>query len=469
VMQSKSTFFSDQKAEVGDHEAILFDPSRLKAFVMNNRRTSSSVEKAPSKSDSNSEREEGSRCNHSLPKSKTYAQLHCARGYAELNNWDLDAIEEEGPKLEEFEKLADEELNERLEACRTKFNQRYGGGAFKKEMGYWNQVATKSGHKKSNSTLDTMKGKAFVNHNRNGSWVVSQGERDEIINSAQGYKPKKQRKSKPITTPNRFYHEPELPFMSYSDKNFKHKMKNRLSHNNSFSERVNISENGSYGKLRKSQGKIHSKVGYSNKASFVESSNSDLIGDYPSDKKLTQRLEEKSSSFIGSAEKQQGSKRRFHPVDKSVDYKVDPEKAATNEKTTLMIRNIPNKYTQEMMLELINENYKDSYDFFYLPIDLKNKCNLGYAFINFLSPEYIVSFFKEFEGARWGQCVVSQKVCSIRYARLQGREALESHFNSSKVMCQADKKLKPLLLNIDFSRIEMLAQKKFKAKEDSKK
>lgn len=70
MMQSRSTFFSDQKPGVDDHEAILFDPSRLKAFVMNNRRTSSSVEKVTSKSDSNSDREEGPRCNPTLSKSK---------------------------------------------------------------------------------------------------------------------------------------------------------------------------------------------------------------------------------------------------------------------------------------------------------------------------------------------------------------------------------------------------------------
>ena len=36
-----------------------------------------------------------------------------------------------------------------------------------------------------------------------------------------------------------------------------------------------------------------------------------------------------------------------------------------------MIRNIPNKYTQKMLLAKINENHRDKYDFFYLPIDFK--------------------------------------------------------------------------------------------------
>lgn len=36
-----------------------------------------------------------------------------------------------------------------------------------------------------------------------------------------------------------------------------------------------------------------------------------------------------------------------------------------------MIRNIPNKYTQQLLMSEIEEHFKNKVDFFYLPIDYK--------------------------------------------------------------------------------------------------
>ncbi|PHH72187.1 hypothetical protein CDD80_4716 [Ophiocordyceps camponoti-rufipedis] len=53
-------------------------------------------------------------------------------------------------------------------------------------------------------------------------------------------------------------------------------------------------------------------------------------------------------------------------------------------RTTIMLRNIPNKVDQSMLKRIIDESSWGKYDFMYLRIDFANDCNVGYAFINFV-------------------------------------------------------------------------------------
>jgi hypothetical protein len=58
-----------------------------------------------------------------------------------------------------------------------------------------------------------------------------------------------------------------------------------------------------------------------------------------------------------------------------------------------MIKNIPNKYTTKLLRDKINVTFKEKYDFFYLPMDFKHKCNYGYAFINIKDKKDIPAFY----------------------------------------------------------------------------
>eukprot|EP01103_Thecamoeba_quadrilineata_P014435 TRINITY_DN4310_c0_g2_i1.p1 TRINITY_DN4310_c0_g2~~TRINITY_DN4310_c0_g2_i1.p1 ORF type:complete len:831 (+),score=148.37 TRINITY_DN4310_c0_g2_i1:133-2625(+) len=135
------------------------------------------------------------------------------------------------------------------------------------------------------------------------------------------------------------------------------------------------------------------------------------------------------------------------PADDKLLFLIDLVRVNEGEdiRTTLMIKNIPNKYSQKMLLAAVDENHKGLYDFFYLPIDFKNKCNVGYAFINFISPLSIPSFFCAFNHSKWEK-FNSEKVCAITYARIQGKVSLISHFQNSSLMCE-DRKCRPIIFH----------------------
>ncbi|KAK4762494.1 hypothetical protein SAY86_008262 [Trapa natans] len=130
-------------------------------------------------------------------------------------------------------------------------------------------------------------------------------------------------------------------------------------------------------------------------------------------------------------------------------YELDVEVIIRGEddRTTLMIKNIPNKYTSKMLLAAIDEHHRGTYDFIYLPIDFKNKCNVGYAFINMTDPNQIIPFYKAFNGKKWEK-FNSEKVATLAYARIQGKAALIAHFQNSSLMNE-DKRCRPILFNTE--------------------
>ncbi|CAH9112773.1 unnamed protein product [Cuscuta europaea] len=130
-------------------------------------------------------------------------------------------------------------------------------------------------------------------------------------------------------------------------------------------------------------------------------------------------------------------------------FELDIERIVRGEdkRTTLMLKNIPNKYTSKMLLAAIDEQHKGIYDFIYLPIDFKNKCNVGYAFINMIDPSFIISFYQAFNGKKWEK-FNSEKVASLAYARIQGKAALVAHFQNSSLMNE-DKRCRPILFHTD--------------------
>lgn len=114
---------------------------------------------------------------------------------------------------------------------------------------------------------------------------------------------------------------------------------------------------------------------------------------------------------------------------------VNKIREGTDVRTTIMLRNIPNKVDQAMLKSIIDESSWGKYDFMYLRIDFANDCNVGYAFINFVDPLDIIDFVNARGNQRWN-CFKSDKVAEISYATIQGKDCLVQKFRNSSVMLE---------------------------------
>ncbi|TBU01481.1 RNA recognition motif-containing protein [Hamiltosporidium magnivora] len=121
------------------------------------------------------------------------------------------------------------------------------------------------------------------------------------------------------------------------------------------------------------------------------------------------------------------------------DYKIDVESINRSEDTrkTCMIKNIPNKYTQKMLIDLLNEDHYGTFDFVYLRMDFRNKCNVGYAFVNFIDYKTIPSFYNKINGKGWKK-FSSNKIAELTYASIQGLENLVIKFRKSSIMNEVE-------------------------------
>jgi hypothetical protein len=114
-------------------------------------------------------------------------------------------------------------------------------------------------------------------------------------------------------------------------------------------------------------------------------------------------------------------------------------------KPTVMMRNLPNKYTRALLLEELGRTgFNGTYDFLYLPVDTIQQANKGYAFINFSHPAYAKRFKDTYE-----DCTMplfnSNKSITVTVAALQGFEANYAHYVNARCN-KGDPSTRPLFL-----------------------
>ncbi|EMD92027.1 hypothetical protein COCC4DRAFT_145458 [Bipolaris maydis ATCC 48331] len=122
-----------------------------------------------------------------------------------------------------------------------------------------------------------------------------------------------------------------------------------------------------------------------------------------------------------------------HPHDQHNRVRRERILDGSDVRTTVMLRNIPNKLDWMTLKNILDDVCFGTYDFMYLRIDFKSGCNVGYAFINFTDANGMLSLIDRIERRLWPG-FNSDKTAEVSYATIQGREALVQKFRNSSVM-----------------------------------
>jgi len=116
-------------------------------------------------------------------------------------------------------------------------------------------------------------------------------------------------------------------------------------------------------------------------------------------------------------------------------------------KTTLMLQNLPDRFTRDMLINLLNrEGFAGQYDFAYLPVAFDTMQGLNHAFINMCNPDSAEVFQEHFNNFK-GWPVPSDKVCvAAWHDRQQGLAPLIERYRNSPVMHESvPDECKPLI------------------------
>lgn len=121
---------------------------------------------------------------------------------------------------------------------------------------------------------------------------------------------------------------------------------------------------------------------------------------------------------------------------KSAPKKAVSMEVAENDRTTTMLRNLPNNLTRSNLLEMLDahDDLKAKYDFVYLPMDFQRTAGLGYAFVNWVDHTAALKCWDHFDNFT-GWSMKSEKVCEVAWGDpLQGKDAHIDRYRNSPVM-----------------------------------
>jgi hypothetical protein len=178
------------------------------------------------------------------------------------------------------------------------------------------------------------------------------------------------------------------------------------------------------------------------------SSSNNIINQNINENSTSKKLEESSNSnslsisninLLGNNSLTDSSK-KAEETGADMNLIIDKVISCEDMRTTIMIKNIPNKFNRELLLEIIDQHFKGTYDTFVLPTDVNKYKNFGYSFINFTSSYYIPYFYFIFNKKKWAG-TNSKKVCELTYSKVQGKNDLSNHYPSKIIYDNKESKM----------------------------
>jgi len=130
--------------------------------------------------------------------------------------------------------------------------------------------------------------------------------------------------------------------------------------------------------------------------------------------------------------------------------------------TTIMIRNIPNRYTRKMLMdELDFLGFKDTYDFIYVPMDRSTHWNVGYAFVNFLEEESATRCMETLTDYHFSRFQRLGKIAQACPAHIQGLKNNMEYYSNTAVQNSNLQSQRPLVIRKHVSQQQLAEVQQF--------
>lgn len=105
------------------------------------------------------------------------------------------------------------------------------------------------------------------------------------------------------------------------------------------------------------------------------------------------------------------------------------------QRTTILIKNIPtNYYPKDLLSELLtNNDIKGKFNFFYLPFNNRKNENYGFSIINFVNPFHVILFYELYHKKKFSKYITAKSL-EISYINYNNTKRIEIVEDNNEIL-----------------------------------